>query len=251
LVGIASGESENPRETLPRAINQTVYRTILFFGLAIFVMAALIPYEQAGVLKSPFVVVLDKVGIPYAADIMNFIIITAYLSVANSGLYACTRMLYSLSKNKLGPSVLERVNRRGVPMNALIVSMAVASMSLLTYFMNAENVFNLLITIAGSTAVFAWMSIAASQYFFRKKYLAEGGKLEDLPFRTPLYPWVPILAFVLNLITFLSQALDPSTVDYVIYAIPTVILCYVIYYLFVHKHHKAHMEAQNSDKKMS
>ncbi|RBN36142.1 amino acid permease, partial [Priestia megaterium] len=78
--------------TVPRAIKQTVWRTLVFFVLAVAVLAGMIPLEKAGVVESPFVVVFDQIGIPYAADIMNFVILTALLSVANSGLYAATRM---------------------------------------------------------------------------------------------------------------------------------------------------------------
>ena len=100
LVGIATGESEDPAKTLPRSIRNIIWRTMFFFVLAIFVLVALIPWEEAGLTKSPFVAVFDNIGIPYATDIMNFVILTAVLSVANSGLYVATRMLWSLSKTK-------------------------------------------------------------------------------------------------------------------------------------------------------
>ncbi|MCG6197718.1 amino acid permease, partial [Anoxybacillus sp. LAT_38] len=88
LIGIAAGESKEPEKTIPKSIRNTVWRTLVFFVLAIFVLAGMIPYQQAGVIESPFVVVFDSIGIPYAADIMNFVVLTALLSVANSGLYA-------------------------------------------------------------------------------------------------------------------------------------------------------------------
>ena len=86
-------------------------------------LAALIPMQQAGVEKSPFVLVFEKVGIPYAADIFNFVILTAILSAANSGLYASGRMLWSLSNEKTLPACFAKVNKRGVPLTALSVSM--------------------------------------------------------------------------------------------------------------------------------
>ena len=103
LIGIAAGESVNPDETIPRAIRTTVLRLVLFFVGTIVVLAGLIPVEEAGVIKSPFVVVFDRIGIPYAADFMNFVILTAILSAANSGLYASSRMLWSLSEERTLP----------------------------------------------------------------------------------------------------------------------------------------------------
>ena len=107
LVGIAAGESENPEKTIPKAINNTVWRILVFFVLSIFILAGLFPWQQAGVIeRSPFVVVFDKIGIPYAADIINFVIITAVLSVANSGLYATSRMLWSMSNQGMISPIL-------------------------------------------------------------------------------------------------------------------------------------------------
>lgn len=243
LVGIASGESETPEKTIPRAIHQTVYRTILFFGLAIAVLVCLLPWKQAGVVESPFVAVMDKIGIPYAADIMNFVIITALLSVANSGLYAATRMLYSLSNNGMAPKLLGRVNKRGVPLPALVISFIIAGLSLLTARYAENTVYLWILSIAGTTAVIAWMGIAAAQFFFRRKYIKEGGKVEQLKFRTPLYPLVPILAFVLNGIVMLSQLFDPSTAMSVYLGIPAIILCYIIYYVFIHGKRKVREQA--------
>lgn len=80
LIGIAAGETENPHKVIPVAIRTTIARLIIFFIGTVFVLAALIPMQQAGVEKSPFVLVFEKVGIPYAADIFNFVILTAILS---------------------------------------------------------------------------------------------------------------------------------------------------------------------------
>ena len=123
LIGIAAGETENPHKVIPVAIRTTIARLIIFFIGTVFVLAALIPMQQAGVEKSPFVLVFEKVGIPYAADIFNFVILTAILSAANSGLYASGRMLWSLSNEKTLPRCFARVNKNGVPLTALSVSM--------------------------------------------------------------------------------------------------------------------------------
>lgn len=88
LIGIAAGETENLERVVPLAIRTTVIRLMLFFIGTVFVLAALIPMDQAGIVKSPFVLVFERIGVPYAADIFNFVILTAILSAANSGLYA-------------------------------------------------------------------------------------------------------------------------------------------------------------------
>ncbi|MGP9808470.1 amino acid permease [Halomonas sp. AOP12-C2-37] len=123
LIGIAAGETVDPARNVPKAIRATLWRLILFFVGTIVVIAALLPQDQAGLSQSPFVAVFQRLGVPGAADIMNFVIITALLSAANSGLYASSRMLWTLADQGTLPKSLGRLNKRGIPMNALLLSM--------------------------------------------------------------------------------------------------------------------------------
>ena len=123
LIGITAGEAENPQKAIPEAIRTTLWRLIVFFIGSIVVMAALIPYHTAGVTQSPFVYVLDLIHVPFAANIMNFVVLTAIISAANSGLYASTRMLWSLGNEGTSPKAFTKTNKRGIPVLSLVVSM--------------------------------------------------------------------------------------------------------------------------------
>ncbi|MGO0063784.1 amino acid permease [Brevibacillus fluminis] len=235
LIGIAAGESKEPEKTIPKSIRTTVWRTLVFFVLAIFVLSGLIPTEQAGVIESPFVVVFDQIGIPYAADIMNFVVLTALLSVANSGLYAATRMLYSLSKNGMTSPKLGMVNKKGIPMNALLLTFAIALLSLISGVIAEDTVFMWLLSIAGLGAQVGWISISASQLAFRKQYLAKGGKVADLKFVTPLYPILPLIALILNITVLVSLAFDPDQRIALYLGIPFMLFCYLFYNLRMKK----------------
>ncbi|WP_129731801.1 amino acid permease [Ectobacillus funiculus] len=229
LIGIAAGESENPAKTIPKSIKQTVWRTLFFFVLSIIVLSALIPREQAGVAESPFVVVLDSLGIPYAADIMNVIILTALLSVGNSGLYAATRMLYALSKEGMAKPWVGQVNKRGVPMNALIITIAIACLSLLSSVVAEETIFVWLLSLAGLGAQIGWIAITASQIAFRRAYTRKGGKVEDLKFKVPLYPILPLIALLLNCIVMISLAFDSEQRTALYCGGVFFIGCYILY----------------------
>ncbi|MEK4029145.1 MULTISPECIES: amino acid permease [Bacillaceae] len=235
LIGIAAGESENPEKTIPKSIRQTVWRTLFFFVLSVFVLAGMIPMEKAGVIESPFVVIFDSIGIPYAADIMNFVILTALLSVANSGLYAATRMLYSLSGEKMASPALGRVNKRGVPMNALLITLAIAGLSLLSSVVAAKTVFVWLLSLAGLGAQIGWIAITASQLAFRRAYIRQGGKVEDLKFKIPLYPVLPIIALTANCIVMISLAFDPAQRMALYCGGAFFIGCYVVYHFKMKK----------------
>ncbi|MED1724000.1 amino acid permease [Brevibacillus parabrevis] len=229
LIGIAAGESKEPEKTIPKSIRATVWRTLVFFILAIAIVAGMIPHEQAGVIESPFVVVFDSIGIPYAADIMNFVVLTALLSVANSGLYAATRMLYSLSNEKMASRKLAIVNRKGIPMNALMITFAISLLSLLSGFFAEDTVFMVLLSIAGLGAQVGWISISASQLAFRRHYLKNGGKLEDLKFRTPWYPVLPLVSLILNLTVLVSLAFDPEQRIALYCGVPFMIIAILVY----------------------
>lgn len=231
LIGIAAGETENPHKVIPVAIRTTIARLIIFFIGTVFVLAALIPMQQAGVEKSPFVLVFEKVGIPYAADIFNFVILTAILSAANSGLYASGRMLLSLSNEKTLPRCFARVNKNGVPLTALSVSMLGGVLALFSSVVAPDTVFVALSAISGFAVVAVWISICASHFMFRRRHVQAGQPLSALQYRAPWYPLVPVLGFILCLVACVGLWFDPSQRIALYCGLPFVALCYGAYYL--------------------
>lgn len=227
LIGITAGETKNPKKTIPKAIHTTLWRLVLFFIGSMFVMSALISYKQAGVTQSPFVLVFKEIGIPYAADIMNFVVLTAIMSAANSGLYASSRMLWSLSNEGTLPAIFKKTTKRKVPLIAMSASMIGGLFALLSSVYAAGSVYLALVSISGLAVVLVWMAIALSQINFRKAYVKSGKDLKDLKFRTPGFPIVPWLAFILSGLSCLLIWFDPTQRVALYYTVPFVILCYV------------------------
>jgi len=231
LIGIAAGETANPEKTIPKAIRTTLWRLIIFFVGTIVVLSALLPTSDAGVLESPFVAVLEQIGVPYAADIMNFVILTAILSAANSGLYASSRMLWSLAdKNTISP-IFAKLTKQGVPIYAVIFSMFGGGLALFSSIIAPDTVYIVLVSISGLAVVVVWMSISASQFLFRRQYIKEGNSVKDLVYRTPFYPLVPIASFILCLVSCIGIAFDPTQRIALYSGIPFILFCYASYYL--------------------
>lgn len=230
LIGIAAGETDNPREAVPRAIKTTIGRLVVFFVLTIVVLASLLPVDSAGVSTAPFVDVFDKMGIPFAADIMNFVILTAILSAGNSGLYACSRMLWSLANEGMLSKKVVKINQQGVPMRALLLSMLGAILSLFSSIYAADTVYLALVSVAGFAVVVVWLSIPLAQINFRKIWLKEHG-LEELFYRTPLTPWLPYLTILLLVISIIGLAWDESQRAGLYFGLPFVAACYIYHYL--------------------
>ncbi|URQ60080.1 S-methylmethionine permease [Pantoea alhagi] len=231
LIGIAAGETENPQKVLPLAIRTTVARLIIFFIGTVLILAALIPMEQAGIVKSPFVLVFEKIGLPWAADIFNFVILTAILSAANSGLYASGRMLWSLSNEGTLPRCFSRLTRRGIPLVAISASMLGGLLALFSSAVAADTVYVALSAISGFAVVAVWLSICASHYAFRRQYLREGRPLSGLQFRAPWFPLTPILGFALCLLACVGLAFDPEQRIALWCGLPFVAICYGAYWL--------------------
>ena len=235
LVGIAAGECENPSANVPRVIRGITLRIVIFYILAMVVLAGTIPWKEAGVLESPFAHVFGRIGIPVAQQVMNFVVLTSALSAGNSALYACSRLLWSMSKEGLSPSWLSKLNKRGVPYNGVILTVVLACMSLLTEEYAADTVYLWLMSSTGVTGCLIWVIIAWCQLNFRKKYTQLGGRVKDLSFKTPLYPLVPILTIILNLGVVASLYFDESQRIVLYTGLPMLAFVYLYYVFFIQK----------------
>jgi S-methylmethionine transporter len=230
LIGVTAGEVKDPARTIPKAIHTTLWRLIIFFIGSITVMATLIPWKQAGVDQSPFVLVFKSIGLPFAGDILNFVILTAILSAANSGLYASTRMLWSLAHENTISSLFGKTTRHGVPLLALVASMLGGVLALLSSVVAASTVYLVLVSISGLAVVLVWMAIALSEINFRKSWVLSGRPLSELKFKTPWYPVIPWIAFIASLLSCVLIVFDPTQRTALLYMIPFVLCCYGVYF---------------------
>lgn len=131
LIGITAAEAQDPQKSIPKAVNQVVYRILLFYIGSLVVLLALYPWVEVKSNSSPFVMIFHNLDSNVVASALNFVILVASLSVYNSGVYSNSRMLFGLSVQGNAPKFLTRVSRRGVPVNSLILSGAITSLVVL------------------------------------------------------------------------------------------------------------------------
>ncbi|EAD1239025.1 amino acid permease, partial [Listeria monocytogenes] len=214
MVGIAAGESATPETSVPKAIKQVFWRILLFYIFAIFIIGMIIPYTNPNLLSaeatdvaiSPFTLVFEKAGLAFAASVMNAVILTSVLSAGNSGLYASTRMLWAMARDKKAPKFLGKVNRRGIPMAALIVTTIVGAMTFITTLTeNGTVIYTWLLSASGLTGFIAWVGIAISHYRFRKAFIKQGHDLSELKYKAKFFPFGPILALILCILVIVGQ----------------------------------------------
>ncbi|MDQ6598646.1 amino acid permease [Bacillus salipaludis] len=211
MVGFSAGESENPRENMPKAIRQIFWRILLFFIFSIIIIGFLVPYNDPRLLnsdnvsESPFTLVFERAGLAFAASVMNAVVLTAVLSTANSQMYAGSRLLWTMAKEGNAPKFLTKVNSRGIPANALYVTTAVGMLAFLTSIFGDGKVFFWLLNACSLSGFLAWIGIAVSHYRFRKGYVAQGRDLNELPFKAKWFPFGPFLTLALCMVAILGQ----------------------------------------------
>ncbi|WP_411687731.1 amino acid permease [Acinetobacter indicus] len=169
LIGMAAAESQDPKKTIPKAINQVVFRILIFYVGSLTILLSLVPWNQlelGGLDKSPFVMIFSQLGIGWAAHLLNFIILTAALSVYNSGMYANSRMLFGLAQQGNAPKVFLKVNKQGVPIPAVLFSaLLIFGCVLLNYFVPEDALSHLIYIVVGAL-VLNWAMITLTHLKF-------------------------------------------------------------------------------------
>lgn len=210
IVGVAAGESEDPAKNVPRAVRSIFWRIFLFYILAIVVIGLIVPYTNGSlqghtIMVSPFTMVFEKVGLAFAASVMNAIILTAVLSAGNSSLYVTSRMLYSMANEGLAPRIFGKLNKSGVPIWGLVVTSLVGMLAFFASIFGDGVIYIWLMNAVGVTGFIFWLGIAASHYRFRKAYIAQGYSLDDLPYKSKWFPFGPIFSFALCFFVLMAQ----------------------------------------------
>lgn len=249
LIGVTAGESEDPEHAVPKAIHSVFWRLLIFYMLSIFVIAAIIPYTSPNLLASadgniamsPFTLVFRRAGLAAAASVMNAIVLTAVLSSANSGMYASTRMLYSLADDGYAPKFFARTTKNGIPMASLLAT-TVISLATFGSSIFGEKIYMWLVAASGLTGFIAWVGIAISHYRFRRAFIKQGHDLSELKYHAKLFPLGPIIALVLCIVVIEGQNIDAfldwdwQQIGITYIGLPLVLILYFGYKIKNHTH---------------
>lgn len=230
MIAVSAGEAREPEKAVPIALRSTVIRLILFYLLTLTLMLMIVPWTEAGGDKSPFVKVMEIIGIPGAGSIMNFVVLIAALSAMNSQLYISTRMMFSLSRAGYAPKSIGMLNKKQVPVAALTLStIGIAIATLYTVF-SPETAFANMISISSFGAMFTWFMIFVTHLFFRRKWEQIGGR--KLPVRMIGYPYLTILGGGLLTLVVLSTWFSDMFKDTLFFGFLWLIFITIIYFIW-------------------
>ncbi len=226
LVGITAGEAENPKKSIPQAINQVVWRILLFYIGAFVIILAIFPWDEIEATSSPFVQIFSHVGIPSAANLLNFVVLTAALSAYNSALYSNGRMLYGLAIQGNAPKIFGKLNSGGTPVIAVLVSTAFTLITVLLSYLDPEKVFLYFMALATISIIINWAIILIVQLKFRRQKQQLN---QPLIFKMPLYPVASYISLAFLAAIVVIMAFMPA-MRYSLYIAPVWLLCLYVGY---------------------
>jgi len=201
IIAVTAGEAQHPEVTIPHAMRSIVWRLILFYVLAIAIMVTMVPWNQSSgsstLSGSPFVTAFAAAHIPFAAAIMNFVVLTAALSSVNTNLYLSTRMIFSLGRGGYAPVWMGTVSGNGVPHRALLASTGGIIAAILLAVFAPKNAFLMLYGTAVAGMLFVWLIILNTHLRFRKAITPQ--RLSSLPMRLRAHPFFTVAGILLLL----------------------------------------------------
>lgn len=211
MIGIAAGEAENPQTTIPMAINSFVWRIIIFYVGALFVILAIFPWNRIGVDGSPFVQVFQRMGLDKAAGIVNFVVVTAALSSCNGGIFSSGRILYTLSKAQQAPAWFSHIAPNGIPVRAMAMTIGFLFAGAgLNYFVPSEA-FEYLTAAVTFIGILIWLAILYTHVQFRRALAQSGQAVSE--FSAPFWPVSSLIAaaFLIGVIVILISVSHTRT----------------------------------------
>jgi GABA permease len=225
IATIAAAESPNPGKAIARATNSVIGRIAVFYVGSIFLLAVIVPWNSSELAASPYVAAFQQMKIPFAADLMNAVVLTAVLSCLNSGLYTASRMLFVLSARREAPIGLMRVSRTGVPRTAIMVSSVVGFLCVIAAAISPDTVFLFLLNSSGAIILFIYLLIAISQVVLRRRT-----PTDKLVVKMWLFPVLSVIVILGIAAILASMLIDPASRTQILLSTLSVAIVLVIYF---------------------
>jgi GABA permease len=208
IVTIAAAESAEPEKAVAETTQSVIWRVLVFYIGSIFLVVALVPWNDSVRMSRPYVSVMEVLRVPAAATVMSLVILTAVLSALNSGLFASSRMLMALARHGDAPAALARLDRRGVPVAAILASTAFGYVTVAMSYLSPDRIFAFLVNSYGTVAIFVYVLIAVAELRLRRRLERETP--ERLRVRMWGYPWLTRVAIVGMLAILTAMAVIPE-----------------------------------------
>jgi GABA permease len=229
IVTLAAAESAEPEKAVAQAMQSVVWRVLTFYVGSIFLVVAILPWNDTARIERPYVSVLEVLRVPAAATVMSIVILTAVLSALNSGLFASSRMLMALARRGDAPRVFAGLDKRGVPVAAILAGTAFGYAAVVMSYVSPDKVFAFLVNSYGTVAIFVYVLIAVSQLRLRRRLERE--MPERLKMRMWGFPYLTRFAIAAMLAIVGAMAFIPDQRAPLVFGIVSVIVLLVAFAL--------------------
>jgi len=220
LIGIAAGETQDPRKVLPKAINGVMYRIALFYVGSVVLLVLLMPWTAYKAGTSPFVTFFGALGVPGIGTVMNIVVLTAALSSLNSGLYSTGRVLRSLAMGGSAPPFVAKMNEAKVPYGGILVTLVIYAIGVVLNYVLPSQVFEIVLNIASLGIISTWAFIVICQMMLRRAI--NRGAVPPVSFKMPFAPFSAWLTLGFLLAVLVLTAFDYPDGTFTVAAIPVV-----------------------------
>ncbi len=229
IIGLAIADTETPEKNAPPAITVISASVTALYTLSILFLILLTPWQSVSESESPFVYIFQRIGIPFSDSLLNLIVLSAALSGLNSSMYSSSRMLHSLSRDKQASRLFLKTNKNHVPVCALgMSSLALLFTAILSYFI-PDKIFVILAVTSGFLAMFNWLTISVTHYFYRKKTLKEHP--EKLKYRVPGYPYTAVFTALMVVAVLATSPLYPGQVSGLVGSVSLFLFLVAVYFI--------------------
>ncbi|MFD3563966.1 amino acid permease [Streptomyces sp. NPDC058686] len=209
IAALAAAESKDPQRSVARATRSVVLRVLLFYVGSIFLVIAIVPWNDPSVAQGPYVATLQHIGISGAGTLMRVLILVAVLSSLNAGLYSASRIVFALTGNNDAPRGLTKLSKRGVPRRAILLATVLGYVSVIIAYVSPDAVFSFIVHSYGAVALFVYLLVALSQVRLRRQLEREDpGSLTLKMWCFPYLSWFTIAAMAAVII---AMVILPST----------------------------------------
>lgn len=233
IIGITASETENPRKTLPPAINTIPLRIIIFYVLTLLILMSIFPWNTIGNQGSPFVLIFKSLGISTAANILNLVVIGATISAINSDIFGAGRMIYGMAREYMAPKFFLRTTKSGVPWVTVTVIGAILFLAAFLNYLIPKRVFLIMASLASFSTIWVWLMVLLSHFSMRLKIQKK--KSKSIFFPVPFWPLSSLITLIFIIMVILILGIQEDTRIVLHVGIGWIVLLIVSWYGFFKK----------------
>lgn len=198
IATVAAAESEEPAKNIARVTRGIGVRITVFYVCSITTILLCVPWTNISSGISPFLIALNKIGVPYAGKLMQISILSAVLSCLNSSMYITSRTLTELSDKGDAPNFLKRASYAQSPKMAILFSSLAGIAVAFTSIISPETAFAFLLSCSGGVMILVYMMIVIAYLILKPNFCKKTGYNKIVAYTSFLYMVAIVVCMIID-----------------------------------------------------